>query len=83
MSISLIPTTMNLMYVSKFLGNEKIKFILVGSGVYLIILISSIVSLGISFGINGMAAALVLSASAETIFYYVINRIKEITVNKE
>ena len=83
MSISLIPTTMNLMYTSKFLGNEKIKFILVGSGVYLTILISSIVSLGIYFGINGMAVAMVLSASAETIFYYFVNRIKEIAVNED
>ena len=83
MSISLIPSTMNLMYESKFLGNEKIRFLLMGSGVYLVILISSIITLGITFGINGMAMAMVLSASAETIFYYFVNRIKEIAVNED
>jgi len=77
MSISLIPTTMNLMYTSKFLGNEKIKIVFIGSIIYLIILISAIVSLGISFGINGMAIAMVLSTSSETIFYFMVNRFKE------
>lgn len=77
MSISLIPTTMNLMYTSKFLGNEKIKIVFIGSIIYLIILISAIVSLGILFGINGMAIAMVLSTSSETIFYFMVNRFKE------
>jgi len=77
MSISLIPTTMNLMYHSKFLGNEKSRYLLMGSGVYLGVLILAIIFLGISFGINGMAMAIVLSTFAETIFYYIVNRFKE------
>jgi O-antigen/teichoic acid export membrane protein len=77
MSISVIPSTINLMYTSKLLGNEKIRFILIGSGIYLGVLILSIISLGLSYGVNGMAMAIILSTSAETIFLYFINRIKE------
>ncbi len=77
MSISVIPSTVNLMYTSKLLGNEKIRFILIGSGIYLGVLISSIIVLGLSYGINGMAMAIIFSTSAETIFYYFVNRIKE------
>jgi O-antigen/teichoic acid export membrane protein len=77
MSISVIPSTINLMFNSKFLANGKIKFMLIGSGIYLSVLILSIIFLGISFGINGMATALVLSTFAETIFYYIVNRFKE------
>ena len=77
MSISVIPSTINLMYTSKLLGNEKIRFILIGSGIYLGVLILSIIILGLSYGVNGMAMAIILSTSAETIFYYFVNRIKE------
>lgn len=77
MSISVVPSTINLMFTSRFLGNEKIRFILIGSGIYLGALILSIIFLGKSFGINGMAAALVLSTFIQTIFYYIVNRFKE------
>ena len=77
MSISVIPSTINLMYTSKLLGNEKIRFILIGSGIYLGALILSIIILGLSYGINGMAVAIILSTSTETIYYYFVNRIKE------
>lgn len=77
MSISVIPSTINLMFNSKFLANGKIKFMLIGSGIYLSVLILSIIFLGKSFGINGMATALVLSTFAETIFYYIVNRFTE------
>jgi len=77
MSVSVIPTTINMMYTSKLLGNEKTRFILIGSGIYLGILILSIIFLGLSHGINGMATAIIFSTSAETIFYYFVNRIKE------
>ena len=76
MSVSVIPSTINLMYTSKLLGNEKTKFLLMGSGIYLIILISGIIILGLTYGINGMAVAIIISTSAETGFYYFINKIK-------
>ena len=76
MSISVIPSTINLMYTSKLLGNEKTKFLLMGSSIYLIILISGLIILGLTYGINGMAVAIIISTSAETCFYYFINKTK-------
>ena len=76
MSVSVIPSTINLMYTSKLLGNEKTKFLLMGSIIYLIILISGIIILGLTYGINGMAVAIIISTSAETCFYYFINKTK-------
>ena len=76
MSISVIPSTINLMYTSKLLGNEKTKFLLIGSGIYLITLILGIIILGLIYGINGMAVSIIISTSAETGFYYFINKTK-------
>ncbi len=76
MSVSVIPSTINLMYTSKLLGNEKTKYLLIGSGIYLIILILGIIILGLTYGINGMAVAIIISTSAETCFYYFINKTK-------
>jgi O-antigen/teichoic acid export membrane protein len=77
MSVSVVATTINLTYTSRFLGQEKIKIILVSSGIYIGILTLSIILLGRAFGINGMATALVLATFAETIFFYTVNKFKE------
>jgi O-antigen/teichoic acid export membrane protein len=76
MSISVIPSTINLMYISKFLGNELSKIVLIGSGIFLAVQIISIVILGELFAVNGVALALVLGATSEAIFLIVINKIK-------
>jgi len=68
-SLSLIPSTISLMYMSKFLGHEKNWVILIGSIFYLIIQVVSIIILGMMFGANGAAAALVISSVAHMIFY--------------
>lgn len=77
MSVSVVATTINLTFISKFLGNEKIKIILISSGIYIGILTLSIILLGRVLGINGMATALVLATFAETIFFYIMNKFKE------
>jgi len=74
-SISVIPSTINLMYISKFLGNELSKIVLIGSGIFLSVQIVSIFLLGELFGVNGVAAALVLGASAEAIFLVTVNKV--------
>ncbi len=73
MSLSLIPFTVNNTYISKFLGMEKIRIVLIGSGIYLIIQIITIVILSNTFGINGFAASYVISATSETIYLIFIN----------
>ena len=75
MSISVIPSTINLMFVSKFLANEKNKIVLISSGIHMAILIPFILVLGKIYGINGIAFALVLAISIESIYYYVANKI--------
>jgi O-antigen/teichoic acid export membrane protein len=74
-SISVIPSTINLMYISKFLGNEKSKIILIGSGIFLLVQIIGILVLGELLGVNGVAIALVLGSSAEAIFLVSVNRL--------
>ncbi len=74
-SLSIIPATINLIYVSKFLSNELSKIVLIGSGVFLAIQITGILMFGQIYGINGIAMALVIATAVETIFLVIINRI--------
>ena len=73
-SLAIVPSTINLTYISKFLGKESSKVVLSGSGIYLGAQILSIVLLGQYFGINGIAASVVLAATCEAGFLIVINR---------
>lgn len=75
-SISVVPFTISLIFMSEFLGNEKIRVILFGSGIFIAVLILSIVVLGRSFGINGIASGIVFADVAEAIFYYSVHRFK-------
>ncbi len=74
LSLSLIPSSINLMYISKLLGNEKSKIVLISQGINLSSWIISIIIFGKLFGINGVAIALVFSVSIETIFLMSIYR---------
>jgi len=73
-SFVVIPYSFNLSYTSKFLGGERSRIILVGQAVSLTTYISGLFTLGEIFGINGVAFALLLSAIAQTVFYYTTNR---------
>ena len=75
MSISIIPITINYMYISKFLGDGKSKTVVIGSGIYLTIQILGIIILGDLYGINGAAMALMLAASSQSIWYFVSQNI--------
>lgn len=75
-SVSVVPFTIGLMLISEFLADEKIKIVLIGSGIFIGALVLSIFILGRTYGINGMAASMVLADSAETIFYYAAKRFK-------
>jgi len=73
-SLAIIPFSINLVYTSKFLGNGKSKVILAGSGIYLLVQILGILSLGQLYGINGVSAALVLAATSESVYLVTIDR---------
>ena len=73
-SLAVIPITLNMMYLSKFLSQEKSRIMLVGSGIYLAALVLGIVILGNNFGVNGIALSLVISATSEAIYLMIIDK---------
>ena len=76
MSLAVVPSTVVLMYLSRFLGEEKNKIMVLGTVIYLIIQISGIIILGKMYGINGVAAAIVLASSGEAIYFIVLDKLK-------
>jgi O-antigen/teichoic acid export membrane protein len=68
-SISIIPTTITSTYISKFLGVDKSKIVLIGSTIFLGIQIPGIIILGKIWGINGVAISIVISSSIQAIYY--------------
>lgn len=74
LSLSITPGTINLTYISKFMGNEKPKIVLIGSVLFISIQIISMFTLGKIYGANGIAMAFVLAVSSEMIYLLSINR---------
>src|SRR5574337_952350 len=74
-SLAIIPMSINLIYISKFLGAERSRIVLVGSGIYLLTQILSIFTLGKIYGVNGVAEAYVLASFTEAIYLIVIDRV--------
>lgn len=70
-AIAVIPGTVALMYWSKFIGAEKNKIILVGSGIQASTLITLIIVLGQNFESLGISIAFLISQSV-TMFYFII-----------
>ena len=74
-SLTVVPSTINLIYISKFLGRGLSKIVLIGSGFFLLIQATSILILGQIYGVNGIAMALLIATSVESIFLVIMNRI--------
>jgi len=74
LSISIIAATINLTYISKFLGSEKSRIVLIGSAIYLSIQISLIIILGKIMGVNGAAIAVVIATFSETAYLVSVDR---------
>jgi O-antigen/teichoic acid export membrane protein len=79
MSPATIPISINLMYISKLLANEKVKSVLIGSVVFILVQITGIFFLGNIYQIQGIAMAILLAASAESIYLSIIYRMEKIT----
>ena len=75
-SLAVVPSTISTMYLSKFLGNENNKNMLIGTSIYLIIQISGIIILGILYGIDGVAISMVLAISSEAGYFIIIDKLK-------
>ena len=66
---AIIPSTIALIFQSRFLGSEKSGVVLIGNIISLIILICGMIILGLNFGIVGLACSLVIATSAKTVFF--------------
>ena len=77
LSISLIPSTITSMYTSKFLGDEKSSYVLIGYIIAGITLVLGILILSEIFQVSGLAIAYVLSSTTQAGFllitYYLKN----------
>jgi O-antigen/teichoic acid export membrane protein len=80
MSLALIPSTIGLMYVSKLLGNEKIKIVIIGQIIGLVVTISGIYGLGEIYGIMGAAMAYTIGTLVGGVYYFVSARTLKIDV---
>ena len=74
MSISVIPITIIMNYVSKFLGSGNSKIVIVGTGIYVGIQIPTILLLTDLFGVNGTASSVVIANAGHAIYFIFIDR---------
>jgi O-antigen/teichoic acid export membrane protein len=74
MSLAIIPFTITTTYTSKFLGLGKSKFVLIGSGIFLIIQIPGIILLGTFFGVIGAAVSILIGRMGESLYCVIINK---------
>lgn len=72
-SISVIPSTITITLISKYLGNAQSKIVLIGSGIFLGVQIPSILVLGNQFGVNGAAVAIILGHSVQAFYFLIID----------
>lgn len=79
MSISVIPITIIMNYVSKFLGSGNSKIVIVGTGIYVGIQIPTIFLLTNLFGVNGTASSVVIANAGHAIYFVLIDRFTKIS----
>ena len=74
LSFSLIPGTITMMYVSKFLGVEKPTYLIVGSIIFLSVQMIGIFGLKDIYGIYGVSFAMILGYLVEVLFFVLIDK---------
>ena len=72
-AVAIIPITISYQYISKFLGAEKTRIILVSYLIEIIILIPGIIILGELMGIIGLGIIFVFSTVAKAIFLAIMD----------
>ena len=75
LSLSILPATMGYLYVSKFLGLEKSKFVLIGRIIGLSSLTAGMLILPTYYGVTGAALAFVISSLCQTGFFIIAKTI--------
>jgi O-antigen/teichoic acid export membrane protein len=75
MSVSIVPSAITSTYISKYLGSENSKIVIIGSALYLSAQIISIIILGNIYGLNGVALSVVISALVQMIYFIIIDKL--------
>lgn len=73
MSLSVIPSTVSSNFISKFLGLEKSKFVMIGYAIYLLSMILGIFTLVTQYGTLGLALSYLISSSTQAIYFIGLN----------
>ena len=68
MSLSVIPSSIALILEAQFLGKERSKIVIIGTGISLVFLTIGMIVLGSWIGIIGVAWSLVIATTAKTFF---------------
>ena len=71
MSLAVIPSSIALILEAQFLGKERSKIVIIGTGISLVFLTIGMIILGSWFGITGVAWSLVIATTAKTSFYLI------------
>jgi len=74
MSFVVIPTTINLIYASKFIAELKSKIVIVGSIIFISVQITGLLCLVEYFGVNGLALSLLIADSVVVIYYTIVHK---------
>jgi O-antigen/teichoic acid export membrane protein len=75
MSVSIVPSAIASTYISKYLGSENSRIVLIGSGLYLLIQVISIIVLGNMYGVNGVALSIVISALVHVVYFIIVDKL--------
>ena len=77
MSLAVVPEAITMLYMSKMLGREKSKFILIAKLVSLITVVVGFIILGPIFGIIGLAGVIVIASVLQAGFLAFSNKFLE------
>ena len=78
MSLAVIPNAIMLIMSSKFIGNEKSKFIFIGTIMYAISYLLLIIILGSTYGIQGLAYTFLITSTGYAIYLMVTYKIQKL-----
>jgi O-antigen/teichoic acid export membrane protein len=82
MSLAVIPNTIMLIFSSKFIGNEKSSFILIGTIIHAVTYLSLIVFLGPTYGIIGLSISFLVSSIGYAAYLVIMYKIQKPIIKK-
>lgn len=77
MSLAIIPDAITMLFMSKMLGQEKSKFVLLAKFTSLIIMVVGFILLGPIYGIMGLATVIVGTSIIQAVFLVITDKIIE------